>query len=329
MKKKIAVIGFGFMGVVHAKNIIENDKLELYAIIDNRDNIFEGIGKIGNHGEIGLPIEKLKQVPVFKTLEECVKKEQPDAVSICVPLFLHYEFAKKALNLGLDVLLEKPFCPTTEQCKELIDLAKEKNKILMVAHCVRFVPEWEFLSDCIKDERYGKLKMISTCRSCGEPTWGVWQDEEIKKTCGGALLDLLLHDIDFTDSCLGTPSDVKVNLNVDDYWEIELRYKDNPAPVSVKGGFLNRHTAFASEYIAAFDNGSIRFSSLEPGIIHIGTDAGPETVEVKGDGYANELDYFARCIEERKQPEKCLPEESQLAIEVHQKIKIRIKKEML
>ena len=218
MKKKIAVIGFGFMGVVHAKNIIENDKLELCAIIDNRDDIFAGIGKTGNHGELELPVEKLKQVPVYKTLEECVEKEQPDAVSICVPLFLHYELTQKALNLGLDVLLEKPFCPEVSQCNDLINLAKEKDKILMVAHCIRFDPAWEFLSECIKDKRYGKLKMISTCRSCGEPTWGVWQDEKIKKTCGGALLDLLLHDIDFADSCLGTPSDIKVNFNVDDYW---------------------------------------------------------------------------------------------------------------
>jgi predicted dehydrogenase len=321
MKKKIAVIGFGFMGVVHAKNIIENNKLELCAIIDNRDNIFAGIEKTGNHGELGLPVDKLKQIPVYKTLEACVEKEKIDAVSICVPLFLHYELAKKALNLGLDVMLEKPFCSEINQCSDLINLVKEKDKILMVAHCVRFDPAWEFLAKCIKDKRYGELKLLSTCRSCGEPTWGIWRDEKIKKTCGGALLDLLLHDIDFANSCFGKTEDVKLNLNVDDYWEIELRYKDSPAPISIKGGFLHRHTAFASDYAVTFEQGSIRFSSLQPGIIHVGTDTGLETVEVKGDGYANELEYFAKCIEERKQPKKCLPEESRRAIEVCQKIK--------
>ena len=103
--------------------------------------------------------------------------------------------------------------------------------------------------------------------------------------------------------------------------EIELKYKDNPAPVSVKGGFLNRHTAFASEYIATFDNGSIRFSTLQPGVVNIGTDTDPEMIEVKGDGYANELDYFSECIMTRKPPEKCLPETSMQAIEICWKLK--------
>ncbi|MBN2641418.1 MAG: Gfo/Idh/MocA family oxidoreductase [Victivallales bacterium] len=321
MKKKMAVTGFGFMGAVHAKNILENERLELCAIVDNRDSIFEGIEKTGNHGELGLPIDRLKKVPVYKTLEECVSKEQPDAVSICVPLFLHYELTRKALNLGLDVLLEKPFCPAVEQCDELINLAEEKGRILMVAHCVRFFPAWQFLSECIRDKRYGELKLLTASRMGGEPAWGVWLDDKIKKTCGGALLDLLIHDIDFAISCFGKPEDVELNLNVAEYWEFELKYKTTPARISIKGGFLHRHTAFASEYIATFDKGSVRYSSLQPEFIYAGTDAGSETIEVKGDGYANELDYFAGCIEARKPPIKCLPEESLTAISVCNQIK--------
>ncbi len=316
MTKKMAVIGFGFMGVVHAKNIIESNKLDLCAIIDNRENIFDGIEKTGNKGTLDLPVDELKKVPVYKTLEECVEKEHPDAVLICVPLFLHYDLTKKALDLGLDVLLEKPFCPTVEQCNEIIELAREKKRILMVAHCTRFSPVWEFLAECINDKRYGELKLLTTNRMGGEPTWGVWQDEKIKKTCGGSLMDLLIHDIDFVDSCFGAPNEINLNLNVDEYWEFELKYPDTPAKISVKGGFLHRHTAFASEYAATFENGSIRYSSLQPGIVHIGTNAGPDSMEDKGNNYASELDYFADCIEERKQPAKCLPEESRLAIEI-------------
>jgi predicted dehydrogenase len=323
MKKKIAVIGFGFMGVVHAKNIIASDKLELCGIIDNRDgNIFAGIDNIGNHGNQDLPVEQLKQTPVFKTLEECIAKEKPDAVSICVPLFLHYELVKKALNLGLDVLLEKPFCSELEEGRELIRLAEEKGRILMVAHCVRFAPAWGFLAECIRDKRYGKLKLLTTSRMCGEPTWGVWQDDKIKKTCGGSLFDLLIHDIDFVNYCLGSPEDLKLNMNIDEYWELELKYGTSPALISIRGGFLYQHTAFASEYVANFENGSIRFSSLEPEIIHIGTDSGAESINIKGDAYFAELEYFADCIQARSKPEKCLPKESLKAIEICQKIRL-------
>ena len=319
---KTAVIGFGFMGAVHAKNILANANLELCGIVDNRNDVFKDIESTGNHGNLNLSLEKLRQVPVFKTVKECVYKVHPDAVIICVPLFLHYKIAKEALNLGLNVLLEKPFCPEVSQCRGLIDLAKEKKRLLMVAHCIRFAPEWEFLAECIKDKRYGELKLLSASRTAGEPTWGVWQDEKIKKSCGGAIMDLLIHDIDFVNYCLGKPEAVKQNLNIDEYWEMELKYKATPAKVSINGGFLHRNTPFASECIAAFEQGSLRFSSLQPGTIHIGLDTGEESIKVSGDMYANELEYFVNCISKNENPEKCLPEASMQTIEVCRKISI-------
>lgn len=321
MKKKIAVVGFGFMGVVHAQNILSSTNLELCAIVDNKENIFDGIENTGNTGKLDLSVERLKTIAVYKTLEECCQKEKLDAVSICVPLFLHYELTKQALNLGLDVLLEKPFCPDLEQCQDLIDSAEEKKRILMVAHCIRFAPEWEFLADCIRNKPYGELKLLTTTRMGGEPTWGVWQDEKIKKTCGGSLLDLLIHDIDFANYCLDKPENIKLNLNTDEYWEFELQYKKEPAKISIKGGFLHCHTQFVSEYAATFKHGSIRSSTLEPGIIHVGTSAGAKVVKTKGNAYFTELEYFAKCIQARVQAQKCLPETSLQAVEVCQKIK--------
>jgi len=320
--KKIAVIGFGFMGVVHAKNIIANENLELCAIVDSRENIFNGIENTGNKGKLDLPVERLKKTPVYKTLEECCEKEKPDAVSICVPLFMHYELAKKALNLGLDVLLEKPFCPELEQCRELIKLAEQKNLILMVAHCIRFDPAWEFLAQCVKDKRYGELKLMAATRMGGEPTWGVWKDPKIKKTCGGALFDMLIHDIDFVYSCLGNPPEMNINLRCDEYWELGFNYNNSgKTKVSVKGGFLCNHTPFSSEYLATFENASIRFSSTNPKTIYIGTGNGLESISVDGDMYDNEMKYFADCAESRKRPERCLPEDSMNVIDICQKIK--------
>ncbi|MDD5464547.1 MAG: Gfo/Idh/MocA family oxidoreductase, partial [Candidatus Moranbacteria bacterium] len=165
MKKKMAVVGFGFMGVVHAKNILATDRLELCGIVDNRGgDIFSGLERTGNQGNLNLPLDQLRRIPVFTSLQECIEKIHPDAVVISIPLFLHYQLTEEALKLGLDVLLEKPFCPTTEQCGELIKLAEKNNRILMVAHCVRFDPPWKFLVDRIRDKRYGELKLLTTSR---------------------------------------------------------------------------------------------------------------------------------------------------------------------
>jgi len=316
-KKRMAVVGFGFMGVVHAKNILGSQNLELCGIVDNRaGDIFAGLANTGNQGALDLPLDRLKQAPVFKTLEECVAGARPDAAALCVPLFLHHALAKKALEFGLDVLLEKPFCPEPAQCRELIDLAGRLGRILMVAHCVRFSPAWEFLAGRIRDKRHGELRMLTMTRMGGEPAWGVWKDAKIKGTCGGALMDMLIHDLDFVDFALGRPDDVKLNLNIGEYWEVALGFGGQPRHVSVNGGFLWRNSPFSSQYAATFEDASLRFNSLQPAAVQIGTNKGLESVALPGDGYARELEYFAGCVEARRQPERCPPSASLRAIEI-------------
>jgi predicted dehydrogenase len=320
--KKIAVAGFGFMGVTHAQNILKNPGLDLCGIIETRKgDIFAGLGKTGNQGGVSVPLDRLKTVPVFASLEDCVKTAKPDAVSICLPLYLHYEAAKKALSLGLDVLLEKPFCPEPEQCAELIELADRKGLILMVAHCVRFSPQWDYLAQCVKDGRHGRPRFISTSRIGGEPGWGVWLDPKIKKTCGGALLDLLIHDIDFANYCFGAPPDAGLSFRQDDYWEIALAYPGADAKVSVKGGFLPRNSMFMAEYAASFERAGVRHCGLQPDAVHIGTEKGAETLSLSGDLYNEEMCYFADIIEKRAKPLRCPPEESMLAVKICRNIR--------
>ena len=314
----------GFMGVTHAKNILANPQLELCGIVDSRGaEVFCGMNNLGNAGKMDVPAAKLKAVPVFTSLLESINRIKPDAAVICTPLFLHYEMTKQCLEMGLDVLLEKPFCPEVAQCRELIELAKLKQQILMVAHCIRFAPQYELLAQCIRDERYGKLRWLSTSRITGEPTWGVWQNPEIRKTCGGSLLDLLIHDLDFVNYCFGAPADVKVNLHFDEYWEAALQYNHETA-ISIKGGFLHRNTAFAAEYAATFEHGSLRFCTLQPDVVHIGTDNGAQAITVGGDGYCEELKYFTGCITTRTQSLRCPPESSLQAIELCRNISWKV-----
>jgi len=316
MKTQVAVIGFGFMGVVHAKNIVASETMELCGIIDNRDgDIFKGIENTGNAGTQVLPIKQLKAVSIYKSLEECVKTTKVDAVVICVPLFLHYELTKKALELGVDVMVEKPFCPTLEQCRELIKLAIQKNRILMVAHCIRFHPAWKFLAACIDDKRFGELQILSTSRTGGEPTWGVWNDPTIRRTCGGGLWDLVLHDIDFINHHIGIPDGLDVNVNVRDYWETS--FTRNGAIISIKGGFLHPHAVFESNFFATFEHASLQYSTANSSVLLVSTQNGLETIDGMGIGsYEAELAYFGNCVKMRIAPSECLPEEATQAISI-------------
>ena len=64
--------------------------------------------------------------------------EESDAIAIAVPTVLHYEIAKKALEKGKHVLVEKPITETVAQARELVELAEKKGLILQVGHVERF-----------------------------------------------------------------------------------------------------------------------------------------------------------------------------------------------
>ena len=149
----------------------------------------------------------------YSNLDDCLQSEDIDAVNICVHTNLHYEMTKKALLRGKHVFLEKPFCLDIKQAEELINLAEEKKKILMVGHVVRFMPPYRKLKQWIDSKEFGELKFLSLSRFCGLPGWGQWKEKSISGTSGGALFDLVIHDIDFANYVLGIPFRDKMQLS--------------------------------------------------------------------------------------------------------------------
>ena len=84
--KRVAVIGFGFMGFVHAQNILKCKELELVAIIDKDKNAVAN--KVenpdGNFSTGETDVERLKQIPVYQSLKTCLEEMELDAVHVCV-----------------------------------------------------------------------------------------------------------------------------------------------------------------------------------------------------------------------------------------------------
>ena len=77
----------------------------------------------------------------FQTYEEGLKKSSADIVYISLPNSFHYKWAKKALNSGYHVIVDKPLCDTFNKVKNLISIAKENNRLLSEAiffdyHCL-------------------------------------------------------------------------------------------------------------------------------------------------------------------------------------------------
>ncbi|HBS06480.1 MAG TPA: oxidoreductase, partial [Leptospiraceae bacterium] len=107
-KIRVGIIGVGHMGQYHVNVAAGINQYELAGIFDADPARREEIG-----GRF--------QVPTFETYDDLI--DHSDAVVIAVPTAFHYEVAKKALEKGRHVLVEKPITETVEQARELVSLA--------------------------------------------------------------------------------------------------------------------------------------------------------------------------------------------------------------
>jgi predicted dehydrogenase len=162
-------------------------------------------------------------------------------------------------------------------------------------------------------------------RYSGVPAWGEWLDRRISfGSSGGALFDLLIHDIDFVNSILGKPGSIQCNylpglLSKHDYITALWSYFDKGIDVKIEGGnIFHSSFPFQAGYMARFEKASIQYSSSWGDIIQISTDT--ELREIpsgkSGDGFYHEIAYFAKCINQNRAPIECMPESALQTIQL-------------
>lgn len=315
-----AVIGFGFMGKTHASNILKHNKLNLSAIVDPNTTLFSNEVAIteGNIQTVNTEITDYHYVNKYSDFETCLDNERLDAVFICVHTGLHYEMTLKALKRGLNVFLEKPFCLDTGQAEELIRLARYKGKILMVGHVVRFMQPYIKLKQMVDTEKYGKLKFLYMTRFCGIPQWGEWHEPAVRSNSGGALFDLVIHDIDFVNYILGLPDKISSNnfpgkMSNHDYISALWNYSERDVIIRIEGSnTFHSSFPFQAGFIAKFEGASVLYNSSSGSVIKVSDDKGIKEIPAgdPGSAYFEEVDYFAECIDKGVSPEICMPESS-------------------
>lgn len=315
----IVVVGFGFMGMTHTLNILKNPNLHLKAIVDKvPENILTKLtGQSGNFSTGNIEAKDLSNVKIYSDFAECLKVEKPDACVIAVHTALHHEMAEMALKAGVNVFLEKPFCIDAEEGESLINLARSKNKMLMIGHVVRFMPAYEALKNRIDSGEYGRLEFLTLSRFSGVPIWGQWKDKQKDfGSSGGALFDLVIHDIDFAQWVCGAPDQIEARclpgkLSNHDYVSALWKYTDSDVVVKIDGGnTFHADYPFHAGFSARFENATVFFSSQDPHSMKVATDTGIISVSVgdANEGFSNELYYFADCILKGTRPDRCTPE---------------------
>lgn len=325
--KNVAIIGFGFMGITHALNIQKNKDLNLAAIITrNPDQTGQKLqSQIGNFSSGNVDLDFIRGVNKYSSLKDCLRNEKLDAVHICVHTDLHYPIAREAMENGLHVLLEKPMTLDIQEGKALIKLAQEKNVILMVGHVLRFMPPYEQLKNWINTKEFGALQFLSLTRFSGLPSWGQWKEkQQAFGSSGGALFDLVVHDIDFLNYVLGVPQKILSHtypgyLSQHDYMSALWNYANRNITARIEGGnIFHSGFPFQAGYMARFEKASILYTTLQPDFIGF-SDHDKSWKIPAGDaneGFYNEIAYFYTCIENNTQPLKCSPQSSLQTIEL-------------
>ena len=147
---KLGLIGAGYWG----KNLVRDfNKIGfLHTICEINQELLDEYQKLYPH------------INYTKNWNDVLTNVEISAVCISLPAELHYKFAKEALLADKDVYVEKPITLKINEGEELIELANQKQKILMVGHLLHYHPAIEKIKEIIQSGQIGQVKNIISNR---------------------------------------------------------------------------------------------------------------------------------------------------------------------
>jgi predicted dehydrogenase len=317
----LAVIGLGFMGSTHARALQKVPGVVLAAVVSSDPLKLSGdLSGVG--GNLAGPAGNLdfSAVQKYKEFQAALNNPAIDAVDICLPSDQHFEAVKAALNAGKHVLVEKPLALDGEQADLLVNEARKAGRTLMTGHVLRFIPEYREAAQILRDGRLGPVQASFFRRRCGAPAWSRWQTDLARS--GGAVMDLLIHDIDYCLYLFGKPEVVSAIGYVDlsrgiDWLEARLSF-ENVGPVVITGGWHHpKSYPFRMEFTVVSSGGTLEFQSGSGPLSLYDSSGAADVIDTSvQDPFVEELNYFVECVTEQRQPALCPPEESAMAVKL-------------
>ena len=247
-KLKVAIVGTGWIAEAHIEKYLEMEDCEIVA----------GCDLIEGKAEAFFKRFGVENVRCYTSDKEMYEKEDLDAVSICTYNKTHAECAINALNAGVNVLLEKPMCVTTEEAIEIMRAEKKSGKILSIGFQPRFDEDMKQLKEVVQSGVLGKIYYIQTGggRRNGIPfPFGTtFIDPETGVI--GAMGDIGCYSLDMVLNAIGYPKPLTVTGYTSDLFGKNPEYS---------GYIKSGHTDYAK--IFGVDDFAAAFVRLEGDII--------------------------------------------------------------
>jgi predicted dehydrogenase len=185
---RIGVIGYGYWGPNIVRNFSTHQDCKVVAVCDKNAAALARV--LGRHPGVRVTTE----------VDDIVMAADIDAIAIVTPVSYHYELAKKALENGKHIFVEKPFTATSAQAEELIELAESKNLQIMVDHTFLFTGAVRKIKHLIDDGTLGPLYYYDSTRV----NLGLFQHDV------NVLWDLAPHDLSIMDYFIGQEPELVV-----------------------------------------------------------------------------------------------------------------------
>jgi predicted dehydrogenase len=166
---KVAVIGCGHLGTIHARLLAARTDAELVAVVDPVAESRQRVAEAHGCRALAEPQELVGQA---------------DAVVVAAPTCLHAAVSLPLLSQGLDLLIEKPIAADVGEARQIADAADRHGRIVAVGHVERFNPAWKMAV-----ERCGRGRILAVESARLAPF-------TFRSLDVGVVLDLMIHDID-------------------------------------------------------------------------------------------------------------------------------------
>jgi predicted dehydrogenase len=194
---KAGIIGLGRMGVSHCAIVNAHHDIQLMAVCEPSSFV-------------AAAMEKYAGIPCYKDFRKMFDSEHLDCVLVTTPTRFHFEMVKYALERGLHVFVEKPFCLTPEEGATLVDLAKQKKVVNQVGYHNRFIGTFREMKRLVDTGAIGEVYHV-----LGEAygpvvlkaKGGTWRSNT--KEGGGCLYDYATHVINLIQYTVGSPVAVR------------------------------------------------------------------------------------------------------------------------
>ena len=229
---QVGLIGYGMAGqIFHAPVIAAIPPLRLTKIVERRGQTSR---------------ERYPWVEVVREAATLFEDQEIELVVVATPNSSHFELARQALMAGKHVVVDKPFTLTSEQAQELIDLARQRNKVVSAFQNRRWDGDFQTVRQIVQQGCLGRLVEYESHFDRFRNTFSperAWREEAGPGS--GVLFDLGSHLIDQAQVLFGLPQMLTADIRsqreagkADDQFELILHYDE--LKVTLKAGLLVR-----------------------------------------------------------------------------------------